>query len=59
MAIIEKVKCPYCDKYIEATLPDPEEYTYFEGGVRCDECGKDVELIVLPKFSAKPVNEDC
>ena len=51
----EKTVCPFCGKVIEFNAPEPEVSTFFDGKVICGECKKEVKIIVLPKFDARPI----
>ena len=51
----EKTVCPFCGKVIEFNAPEPEVSTFFDGKVICGECKKEVKLVVLPKFDARPI----
>lgn len=52
---MEKTVCPFCGKVIEFDAPEPEVSTFFDGKVICEECKKEVKIIVLPKFDARPI----
>ncbi len=52
---MEKTVCPFCGKVIEFDAPEPEVSTFFDGKVICEECKKEVKIIILPKFDTRPI----
>ena len=55
--MIERIKCPYCDKEFDVDFPDEQmEGIFYEGEVRCENCNNMVTVLTKPHIVIKPID---